>query len=175
MNDNQLVIDKIKDAKEKQRIEDIKWEEELRKHETESQRFEREEELRKHEAESRSQAAEGWLSKCSEASAGDYAKWLKGYLAQGGEITHVYDYEMPAKFGVANQPITMTKLCGGDSVSIIADNVAVEVESMGHNQLYVIDGDEFKVIPKGMVPLYSDVEKLLVPDPPDEQTKIAIA
>lgn len=92
----------------------------------------------------------------------DWDEFLKGYVKNGGEITHKYDYEFETmqkldthspKFWVADRDFVMKPLHGASSVTIIVKpGVKIEnIENNGHNNLLFLDG--FKT-PGGFVSCY---------------------
>jgi hypothetical protein len=89
------------------------------------------------------------------ATISDYKEWLREYLGQGGEITHVYDYPMPTGFYLAIRDFEMTPFYGAQAIQIIVPrNVKVTGDNLGHCHLYLEDGHRAL---GGWVPLYSDI------------------
>ena len=90
------------------------------------------------------------------ASPSDYSRWLRGYLEQGGQISHAYDYPMPRRdWYVACKGFTLMPLYGSAAVSIIVPkHVTVECPNLGHNGLYFMDG--FRTA--SIVPVFSDTD-----------------
>ncbi len=91
------------------------------------------------------------------ASQDDYLKWLRGFLENGGKITHFYDYMFPDGFHKALRGFNMIPLCGSSAVQIIVPK-GVEITSfqgLGHCDLYLMDG--FKV-QGGWVPIYKGMK-----------------
>lgn len=83
----------------------------------------------------------------------DYARWLAGYIRQGGELTHSYDYDLPRSFFVATGNLHLPALYGSRAVSVIVPRgVEVTFDEIGHNALYFMD--DFRV-EGSLVPLYS--------------------
>lgn len=109
--------------------------------------------------------ADKWTSFCVPASAKDYAKWLKGYLEKGGNISHYYMYGLPTKdFLKATSDFIITPLYGASSLNVIVPEnieVIVDPDLIGHNSIYFMK--EFRTAPEGasFVPCHSDIEKLL--------------
>ena len=93
--------------------------------------------------------------KTRQATKNDYMKWLKGFLEGGGNVTHVYDYNMPLdKWLVVSEDFEILPLYGSRSNGIIVENnVEVEYGSEGHNNLYFMDGG----VSPNFVPIYSDI------------------
>ena len=89
-----------------------------------------------------------------------YAEWLKGYLENGGNISHVYDYPMRDVY-VATDDIEIVPLYGASSISIVVTGKAKvsAPNGLGHINIYVME--DFKVMGCGFVPLYSDVKSAL--------------
>jgi hypothetical protein len=98
------------------------------------------------------------------ASAEDYAQWLRGYVKNGGKVTHHYDYPFSrARFLYASEDVTVDsrKEYGARSRSIIArkgvkvtrSDPSQSFDGWGHTKVYWLDGyranDTF-------VPVYSD-------------------
>lgn len=93
------------------------------------------------------------------ANAKEYAKWLKGHLNDGGNITHVYDYNLGGIF-VARSNFTVVPLYGASSISIVVP-VGITVSAphgYGHMNIYYIDGFATNA---NFVPLYNDVKNKL--------------
>ncbi len=95
------------------------------------------------------------------ASIKDYKKWLEGYLSNGGEITHSYNYPFGRwEWFVAKSPvIEVPPLCGASKLDIIVP-VGIEARAlfpkkgMGHVGLYFMDGFKKNA---ATVPIFSDV------------------
>lgn len=89
------------------------------------------------------------------AKPNDYLKWLTGYLQKGGEISHVYLYNMPDRFYVATGDFDMQPLLyGAQSVSIIIpENIKFNGGNLGHCELYFMK--DFTT--NGIVPLFNDI------------------
>ena len=88
----------------------------------------------------------------------DYKEWLRGYLEEGGAITHCYDYPIPINdWWIAHSDFEVVPLYGADSVAIVVPGgiTAASPQGDGHNRLYLMDG--FRAL-GGFVPLYSDIE-----------------
>lgn len=91
-----------------------------------------------------------------EASVEDYKKWLKGYIQQGGKITHVYDYNMPKEFYIATKDFEMYPLFGANSINVIVPrNVKFLGGDLGHCNLYFEDGYRNE---GNLVPIYKDIK-----------------
>lgn len=84
-----------------------------------------------------------------------YSRFLRGYLAGGGKITHVYDRRF-ADMLFAWQDLDLPLLLGSAALSIIvAEGVQVTFpDGPGHSRLYYMDG--FRV-QGGIVPMFSDL------------------
>ncbi len=97
----------------------------------------------------------------SRATPRDYTGWLVGYLENGGDITHNYDYDLPDDFYIAHSDFQMSDFYGAMSFNVIIP-VGVEVgygkgthwNGIGHCSLYFMDG--FREV-NGFVPCYDDV------------------
>lgn len=88
-----------------------------------------------------SERASLWLRHTRHATATDYKRWLDGHIINGGEISHVYQYNMPDNFLVAQAAMKITPLYGARSVQIIVPRgIRVEAEDVGHNNVYYMDG-----------------------------------
>lgn len=84
----------------------------------------------------------------------EYDAWLAGYLKQGGEIGHVYDYPFPSEFYIAKSDFTLFPLYGASSISIIVpEGVEVHIEGTGHCNLYYMEEYRHK---GSWVPAYSN-------------------
>lgn len=85
----------------------------------------------------------------------DYANWLKGYLLQGGKITHVYEYPMPWHWYVARTAIHLIPLHGAQAIGLIVpENVQLSHTDYGHNMVFYMQ--DYR--PSGLAPLYSDID-----------------
>lgn len=97
------------------------------------------------------------------ATASEYIEWLCGYLAEGGEITHVYNYPMrPDGFVMAIRNFTTNGECGSRSLNIIVPAGVYHLDGrLGHNNLYFMDGfrtdDESPFIPAHSNPEFDRV------------------
>jgi len=80
------------------------------------------------------------------ASPKKYASWLKGFMQNGGEPAHYYDYQMPNKFFVAKRNAEINPLYGSLAIHIIVPKGLDVVGELGHCNLYFMDG----FIKKGM-------------------------
>lgn len=90
------------------------------------------------------------------ASRIDYMTWLKGYVAQGREPTHVYDYPFDRwdNFYMAERDFEVIPLYGSSSINIIVPEGIKVSGSCGHNELFFMDG--FKTCDYGIVPIFED-------------------
>lgn len=98
------------------------------------------------------------------ASVSDYVAWLCGYVANGGRITQVYDYEFSrARFLVARADFTLGGECGAESRPIItASESQFRGGDIGHNKIYCLDG--YKISARmPWVPAFADPEFAGVP------------
>ena len=94
------------------------------------------------------------IASCRQADPEEYRRWLAGYLDNGGEITHKYDYDLPDDCYYAYRDLVVPKLYGSTSVSIIIPfGVNVEYGDLGHNNLYFMDG--FRQV-GDFVPVYTN-------------------
>ncbi len=88
----------------------------------------------------------------------EYKEWLKGYLQDGGSITHVYDYNWEAddEWFVAVKDCDIPPLYGATSINVIVPRgVSVGYShGLGHNNIYYMDG--FRQA-GGWVPIYSNI------------------
>lgn len=89
----------------------------------------------------------------------DYKKWLRGFLAKGGNPTHNYNYEMEREgFFKATEDFEIFPFYGSGSLNIIipqgikCDGID---KGIGHNNLYFEDGYEVK---GDFVPVYKDIK-----------------
>lgn len=100
-----------------------------------------------------------WLDNCRVAELSDYLVWLKGYIDNGGEITHSYNYPFSrwASWRLAINDLEVTPLFGASSFNIIIPKgVNCNIDDVGHNVIYFIDG--FIVEGAGrVVPIFSDI------------------
>jgi len=91
-----------------------------------------------------------------------YAKWLKKHLEDGGDISHVYNYNMPDIY-TAKKGCSTVPLYGASSISIIVPS-GVEVDTsagLGHINIYYMDDVIEDRDRAWFVPLYSDIKARL--------------
>lgn len=111
------------------------------------------------------------MSTFRQATIGEYIDWLRGHLAQGGQITHVYDYPLPG-FLTAQRDFTTGGECGTDSRQIVVPaNVRHRGGDLGHNNLFFMDG--FTCAGLAIVPVYADPEFNAVPGIDDARSREA--
>jgi len=84
-----------------------------------------------------------------------YSKWLEGFIENGGEPTHSYNYPMPDSWYVATRDFETFYLCGSSAIHIIVpENINWLGGYLGHCNLYFMKD----YIHKGSwVPIYSDI------------------
>lgn len=91
----------------------------------------------------------------SMSAAALYNEWLKGCRAQGGKVTHVYDYNVPTRFRVAREGERITAAYGAHSSYIVVPaGVQIDVQSLGHNRVFYMDG--FRPAEDWWIPSYRD-------------------
>lgn len=67
----------------------------------------------------------------------NYARWLVGFIRNGGQPTHFYDYELPSNFYLATFSFGLPPLYGSDSVNLIVlPGVQIKYDSLGHSHLF---------------------------------------
>ena len=141
--------------------EDKKIQEEVRRMVTEEVRRGEKEKKEQEEIHKRHQleCGVGW----PQATAEDYAAWLKGYILQGGKISNFYDYDILDDLIIAiGDANTIQPLYGAESKSVIVPKgkkFEVKEGELGHNEIYFMDG--FRQM-GGIVPLYNDVKDILL-------------
>jgi hypothetical protein len=92
------------------------------------------------------------------ATANDYVIWLKGYLEDGGEITHTYDYPISRwKFVVATSHFTLKPGFGVNAKHIIVPRFIKWSGQLGHDSVFEMN--EYKCHGR-IVPVFSDPEFL---------------
>lgn len=87
----------------------------------------------------------------------DYRLWLEGFVAGGGKVTHVYDYDIPDDFIILEKSVEIPTLYGSASIQVIVPhgiNPTIENGNLGHNTIYYIDG--FKV-EGSWIPVYKNI------------------
>lgn len=90
------------------------------------------------------------------ATTTEYVEWLKGYLANGGRITHYYDRPFPAeRFLYAVQSFVLADERGSVAREIIVPKGIRFSGDLGHNRLYIMKG--FEAIGHS-VPVFGDRE-----------------
>lgn len=96
------------------------------------------------------------LGKTTQASKEDYEAWLAGYINNGGEITHTYDYSWSDRnWCLAVRDFRISPLCGSDALYIIVKSgVKLLGGDLGHSEVYLMDG--FKLL-GSWVPTYEDI------------------
>lgn len=77
--------------------------------------------LRQHGREEEEVSAEPLLSCCAPATPREYADWLTLWIANGGEISHVYDYPMHHQpwLTLQERPASVPALRGATAVHVI--------------------------------------------------------
>jgi hypothetical protein len=90
----------------------------------------------------------------------DYNRWLTGYIQNGGEPSHCYDYPMTrARFYIAIRDFVLHPFYGAQSINVIVPvGVNVSVYDAGHNSVFYME--EFKKGAFTTVPLYSDFQEV---------------
>lgn len=90
------------------------------------------------------------LSLMRPAQKWEYEAWLTGYLKQGGNVTHFYDYAWPTKgFYVPLSDFVITPLYGATSVNVVVPKgVRFLGGQTGHCDVYITNsfdegGDAF--------------------------------
>ena len=81
------------------------------------------------------------------AEISDYENWLSGYFANGGEVSHYYDYPFQRwdNFYVATQDFEVCPLYGSASILIIVPKgIKYLGGNIGHSTLYLCDGYKTK-------------------------------
>lgn len=75
------------------------------------------------------------------ATTADYEAWLKGYLANGGEVTREYGFKMPANnMFVATKDMVIPKMFKGNGVAVIAPEGINVTSHGGNNHVFSMDG-----------------------------------
>lgn len=75
------------------------------------------------------------------ATTADYESWLKGYLANGGEVTREYGFKMPANnMFVATKDMVIPKMFKGNGVAVIAPEGINVTSHGGNNHVFSMDG-----------------------------------
>jgi len=105
----------------------------------------------------------------------DYDEWLTGYMAQGNEPTHYYEYpwsRVAGSFFVATKDFELPPLFGVSAISLIVPkSVKFLGGGLGHSRLYFEDGYTMK----GeyiVVPVYQDTYVIQeIPAPLNDQRK----
>ncbi len=98
----------------------------------------------------------------------DYTRWLRRYLASGGEIQNFYSYETSVrKWLIATKPFKVGAECGTAARNIIVPS-GMEIEGLngdtGHNNLYFMNFDSDGGLPIRVsiaVPAFSDTLAML--------------
>lgn len=127
-------------------------------------------ELARMDAESKlaTEERDAFLVHCRRATPKDYADWLRGYLRNGGRITHPRARPMDSDWYVfaptaADSPETVPPLYGSRSIDLIVPAAPVRslcYGRLGHNSLYFMDG--FRKSGLAVVELFTDVRELLL-------------
>jgi hypothetical protein len=111
----------------------------------------------------------GFISKTGAAPAVMYADWLKGYLDNGGEMTHSYDYPISRAqvIYISSGSARITPLYGSSAKMIIVPKgVEVTIEALGHNNVFFMSDFSTEGY---FVPLYPDIEKLIAAELKQQQ------
>lgn len=92
------------------------------------------------------------------ATIDDYKEWLQGYIWNGGEATHYYDYNFPTdEFFVLKKSGELPTLYGSYSINIIIPvglALGVEKNKIGHSNLYYMEDYEHE---GHWVPIYKNL------------------
>lgn len=91
----------------------------------------------------------------------DYLVWLEGYLLDGGEPSHYYDYPwIRCRMKITWEDFTTNGECGASSQQTIAPyGISYLGGPIGHNTIYYYDEFRDKYCVHGhFVPVYSDPE-----------------
>lgn len=99
-----------------------------------------------------------------QATAEDYAEWLHGYIARGGEPGYYYDRPLPLNetyVALNDLGDDMPELYGSHAISVI---VPAGIKgpnddgylAIGHSQIYYMDG--YRVSEGCRPPVYSDIQ-----------------
>ena len=152
-----VVLDKIYAARDREARERVEWEAEQA---ARDERFQRWFAL----------AQDLFIHRLRQGTPRSYALWLEGYLENGGDVTHWYNYAMPCdRLYVLPEDCRaeVWPLYGAQAVSVIIKQGAsvafrpvanMRDPDIGHNHLYFMDGyREFG----GFVPCYPDVLRIL--------------
>lgn len=103
-----------------------------------------------------------FLLNCNPATPIQYARWLQGYLAKGGRITHKYDFDFPTDgFFIAKQDCEAPSLYGVHAINIIVPEgitVKADYSQIGHCKIYYMKDFSYK---GGVVGMYPDIEKIV--------------
>jgi len=98
------------------------------------------------------------LGKVRAATMEDYKQWLAGYLRNGNNPTHSYNFPMERvldEFWVAKQDFKISPLHGAQAIKIIVpEDTKFLGGALGHSNLYFIDGFKNK---GGLVPIYNNL------------------
>lgn len=127
----------------------------------------------RYEAESKvaQEELDHFLGFCRHATPEDYADWLRGYIRNGGLITHPRPYPLPSGWWFF-QPAdgasaTLPTLYGSQAISLIvpadaSGHTSLYYGAVGHNRIYRIG--TFGTTPTACVELFTDVRDLLLSD-----------
>jgi len=99
------------------------------------------------------------LPKLRKARPCDYKRWLKGFLDEGGNPTHYYDYPMDRQhWYAATKNIVIFPLFGSSAISvIIPEGIQVDIsQGRGHNEIYLMDRYTKPGESVGFVPVFCD-------------------
>ena len=93
------------------------------------------------------------------ATASQYNEWIAGFIANGGQPTHCYDYPMSnQRFYVAMKDFKLLALFGSRAINVIVPKgIEVKSDDLGHSHLYFMDGFTCR---GGFVPIFEDTEEV---------------
>lgn len=85
----------------------------------------------------------------------DYVQFLRGYMSNGQNPTHVYNYNLPDSFYVAKENFATLPLYGSMAIEIIVPpHVEVDMsEGLGHCNLYFLKD---YTVEGGWIPVYQN-------------------
>lgn len=137
------IAERIKHLRQEAHLQDIEYEKEHREMIRKRERLE-------------SKAQKELFPKLCSASKHYYETWLRSYVENGGNPTHIYDYNFPeGKFYRALADFEILPLCGTSSINIIVPTgINFLGGDLGHCNIFFMDG--YKAI-GCWIPLYKDM------------------
>jgi hypothetical protein len=98
----------------------------------------------RHEAQQMTIDRDFMLAQCRVGQPWEYAAWLRGYMAGGGEPDHFANHDTP-RLWVALTHLQVRPLYGSFALKILVpDGITEDGADTGHTELFITDGDVYR-------------------------------